>query len=665
MPDDRDRPDQPHAAEPAGLARQPLAPDEAHAMARALTAGRAAVAAVFDGYAGRGRNRRTADFKTLALGVTDLTEAAAKAFLAADRAGFFGPLLADLGARGLIDLRHATRVLSEARGAPDRAARLLVPQRAGGRSVTLEDFTPDMASWIGMETFVRGLMTAMRRTCMVVVGAPGSLAPITGTGFLVGPQTVLTNWHVLQHEIDPATGTAKDGSNARIACHFERVNDLQPAEVAFAVADWLVDFSPMDLAGVDPGKGYADMSALRPHALDYCAIRLSGAPGRLRGWYDLAQPGRLDDDRNLTFVIQHPAAGRMVAAATAGATLELPDRKFLLHRARTAQGSSGGLVLDHELNVIGLHHSATYEKATNTLIANRASCATAINAANPALGAALPEYDRIWRVLASDGPRAVIGRGRSVDILRRMATNPDQPILFVRGAGGSGKSFTADLLRATLLPEDHLVVSLTAAELPATPHALATSILNRAGAPASAIAALPQDGATHGTSAAWIRDALVPALASALTDLLATSATDGRSRILWLVLDNLDASDIPRTDARLLLDALYEAAPGLRILRILLIGLPGLASVNPAATITEPLPSPSDLREDDLANALGAILTECKVTALKEDLHLHARLALATADLLDVPDHPTSRLARVSDVLARVYLATAEEWKNR
>jgi hypothetical protein len=66
----------------------------------------------------------------------------------------------------------------------------------------------------------RGGLRARQRLCRVEVAIDGNPEAITGTGFLVGPSTVLTAYHVVSSLVD-AAGVATAGSERRLKVRFD------------------------------------------------------------------------------------------------------------------------------------------------------------------------------------------------------------------------------------------------------------------------------------------------------------------------------------------------------------------------------------------------------------------------------------------------------------
>ena len=652
-----------HAA-PAPSLTPALTAPEARILAAHIDGARPLVAAAYDDLARRSGDAGAADFKTVALGLQG-ADAHAAALLRVDQAGYLGAYLAELATRGLIDLNAALRARIPGSGpapgdppAPALPVERIMPQDAGGRRIVAQGWTMDMAEWVDMTALTIGMARAMRRTCLVRVGGD---TPTQGTGFLIGPQTVLTNWHVVHSLIDPTTGAARPGSDRQLSCDFEHLSQGVRAPHQ-AAESWLVDFSPLALNALGISASYPDMTGLRDHALDFCALRLAGAPGRMRGWYDLAQPGQIDSKAGLLFVLQHPKGEPQLVAVTTNATVARDEPAILRHHARTAPGSSGGLCLDHELRIIGLHHAeVSIPDATDTpqFDHNRAILARAIHDANPQLGAPDPAFDRICEL--ATGERVVIGRAETQRRLRAMAARTERPVLYLRGAPRSGKSFSAELLRDCVESGQHVIVTLSPAGLPASARDLAAKILDRAGARPDQIAALPQPDNPHGTDAAWLSSRLFPDFCKALYDLLQSGTAP--SRLLWLVLDQLGQGDIPQTSARDFLDRLYVEAQRSDRIRVLLIGLSApLPGLDPLLAATEDIAAPDNIDPQDIETCIAHLLTSRGIAPLPDEIRRHGQLIQAAADLLAETGASRPRLERLSDVLAGIYLKAARNW---
>lgn len=165
-----------------------------------------------------------------------------------------------------------------------------------------------------------------------------------GTGFLLGPDLVMTNYHVVAEAV-------KDPASARqLVMLFDY--KLLPDGTAFTGLEcrlkgdgpWLVDYSTED-------------------ELDYALLRAEGTPGQLpaggehgatqRGWL-VPTPLDLEPGEPL-IVIQHPEASRQ--KVTLGYVIGLqPDRGYVTHTANTLGGSSGAPCFNSDWELVALHH---------------------------------------------------------------------------------------------------------------------------------------------------------------------------------------------------------------------------------------------------------------------------------------------------------------------
>jgi hypothetical protein len=583
------------------------------------------------------------DFKTVALGIDDPVEAFTRALLAA--AGGAVPwhhiLLAELVAQGLID----PAVLVQG-SAP--SAVTLMPQNGDGTWLEPQAFTPAMMGVLPVADLLAAINLAARRLCLIKAGGN------QGTGFLIGPHTVLTNWHVMSGLIDSETGKARPGTDRDIQISFETLADNQ-GRPCQAAEDWLAGFSPLAKAGA-PLPPSPDGTFL-----DYCAIRLVGAPGRERGWYDLAQTGVLNDRTDAFFVFQHPAGVAQRAGVARDTVPEAED--FLQHQVWTASGSSGGLCLDHALRPVALHHGAVFDapdaNGRKKLLHNRAVRLASIHRARPDLGAPDPKLDRVARL--SDGSAAVLGRGATQATLRRMAVDASKPILVVRGDRQSGKSFTTLLLRESFPFGSMRIIRLSAEDLKAEAADLARLILERAGKDLAEIDAGFRNLASLTTGPATVADVFV----TMKTMLLGiASASPVQPYVLWLVIDQLDQVPLPGIGARSLLEKIYNDAALLAVMRVVLIGLTDvLTSVDPQTILTDRLDDPNLLKREEVEECLSGLMVAAGVVPASGEARRHAEIVLGATDALDPGARQSTRLAALSGLLAGVYIKAVDRWR--
>ena len=195
------------------------------------------------------------------------------------------------------------------------------------------------------------------RVCQVLVRGEAA-----GSGFLVGPQHILTNWHVTQ------TLGSQGGDGVAL---FDHKRDTQGTvvnsgrAVPFA-SEWKVASSgfatdPVELSPAGP----------EPGLYDYALVRLSepvgsqgigaDSSGDRRGSFALsARATPISADEPL-WVLGHPATPDaelpllLSFASPAGANLST-NLTRLRYKINTKRGSSGSVVLDHSFDAVALHH---------------------------------------------------------------------------------------------------------------------------------------------------------------------------------------------------------------------------------------------------------------------------------------------------------------------
>ena len=217
---------------------------------------------------------------------------------------------------------------------------------------------------------------ATREKCVCLIAVSTNAGTAHGSGFLVGPDLVLTNHHVIapllsRLESGHAPADVTDPSKVTVRFDYRALDDgttIHPGlEVALA-DDWLVDASPhsrIDLQDL-PKQGVPD-----PDELDYALIRLTMPVGELplllgeaepgakdRGWIELpSKPWPFPDHKSL-FIVQHPRGAPMKLAFDLDAKMEVnANGTRVLYRTKTEAGSSGSPCFNQFWEVVALHHA--------------------------------------------------------------------------------------------------------------------------------------------------------------------------------------------------------------------------------------------------------------------------------------------------------------------
>ncbi|MCY1036604.1 trypsin-like peptidase domain-containing protein [Corallococcus sp. BB11-1] len=185
-----------------------------------------------------------------------------------------------------------------------------------------------------------------RRVCRVELDGGRAL----GTGFLVAPDVVLTNSHVIEHRLVEALRVRFDLKvlPERIAVHPGRV---YPVTACLAQSP----HSPADLMHPRPREATRD-------ELDYAFLRIQDAPGedrlgdRPRGFIPLPPSPAPFTTGALALVVQHPKGRPMQVALDTFQALNRSHTR-ITYCTNTHPGSSGSPCFTQDLELVALHHS--------------------------------------------------------------------------------------------------------------------------------------------------------------------------------------------------------------------------------------------------------------------------------------------------------------------
>jgi hypothetical protein len=204
------------------------------------------------------------------------------------------------------------------------------------------------------------------RVCRIKIMTNEGL--INGTGFLVGPSVVLTNYHVMEPVILGEKGeTIVDElkalpSNVEVVFDYKRLPDnttFNKGVVYKLHADWLVHASPSSPLDELPPADH----------LDYALIRLAGAAGNdmiggigafgtPRGWITIPEIPYEFNETSPVFIMQHPKGSPLKLAFLPGGGVAVNGNQTRVrHRVNTDSGSSGSPCFSQNWDLIALHHS--------------------------------------------------------------------------------------------------------------------------------------------------------------------------------------------------------------------------------------------------------------------------------------------------------------------
>lgn len=238
------------------------------------------------------------------------------------------------------------------------AQQLGLTSTTAGRQ-TLEKLVSGNTTFVDVARWRTRLTRAELQVCRIDHHGQG-----VGTGFLVGPDLVLTNHHVLSGLID------QPHLRADWSCRFDLKlapdGDLvQPGSTVALAADWLVaaqPHSPADLVSPprdqEPTAGQLDFALLRlAHPVGDEAASGAGM-AEPRGWVDLGSAPAELSGLSTVAILQHPNSMPLKLALSFDQVVALnPPANRVRYTVPTHPGSSGSPVFDSDWNLVALHHS--------------------------------------------------------------------------------------------------------------------------------------------------------------------------------------------------------------------------------------------------------------------------------------------------------------------
>jgi hypothetical protein len=206
--------------------------------------------------------------------------------------------------------------------------------------------------------------------CAIAIG--DTIEDVKGTGFLVGPDLVITNWHVIQWVAEMENGKpVQKTTGDQIFCIFDHEEELLPKPpltgykagivVRGAQPTWLVHGRlSLKNDGSDEAEPMVDQ-------LDYAVIKLETPIGKARrrpgggprrGWLSLP-PAELNyfGTREL-LLFQHPGQLRLKWDKGPIVQLNPADSTRVWYEIWSAKGSSGGAAVDPRGRVYAIHNAS-------------------------------------------------------------------------------------------------------------------------------------------------------------------------------------------------------------------------------------------------------------------------------------------------------------------
>lgn len=222
-------------------------------------------------------------------------------------------------------------------GRADAATELANAASSGTEFTALERILEEN-NLMGVAFLRQGVRTA-RAICRVVIRAADGRVRGFGTGFMISPELMMTNNHVLESSESAASSTAQFGFLRDAAGRLQVPQEHSLAPGRFFVTDSDLDFS---IVAVNP------------------VARLGGQLAG-RGWLPLIrESGKATVGEPLN-IIQHPS-GRPMEVAVRENKLSNVAGSFLHYLTDTMRGSSGSPVMNDQWKLVALHHAGVPER---------------------------------------------------------------------------------------------------------------------------------------------------------------------------------------------------------------------------------------------------------------------------------------------------------------
>lgn len=212
------------------------------------------------------------------------------------------------------------------------------------------------AGFIDLPVLIEGLLKAEGTVCRIELPDHS-----TGTGFLVAPDKILTNHHVVKSVIDKLVDVEK----VAIRFDFKQLAsgaDVHPGTVHRLAGDPVL--STAEPSGIDEDPNRVD-DERDPGRLDYALLQLAEEAGseevgrrrgaRQRGWIQVEDQVAKPQVGDRLLIVQHPSL--LPLAVDAGHVLAYNrGRSRVRYDVNTIGGSSGSPVFDERMRLVALHH---------------------------------------------------------------------------------------------------------------------------------------------------------------------------------------------------------------------------------------------------------------------------------------------------------------------
>lgn len=449
---------------------------------------------------------------------------------------------------------------------------LLPPSDADHHKSELQAFTNYTHGFSDPITAINGLRNATRWTCKVYVNN----VP-TGTGVLIGPNLVLTAWHVLKPYFEKQGNKYVErktitGLFAEFNSIYDTVNGQNVQRTSEKIPshkDWWVGWCPCHDAELK--DEHPDPLGDLNNCWDYVIFRISKPIGTELNWAipDKTQP--IPNVREKVTVFQHPQQQAMTYDEDEIATLTPPDLSIVpglrfLHTANTTYGSSGGPVFNKNFNLIGVHQGV-WQKNETHVVNKGVPLSRIIDDMERRFGA-LPAPEgqdlKLFMITKPDGTvEPLIGTDDYQELLWASLVNGKKRLIILEGGRGMGKNLRIRLLDEIVKDSANLKLKLSASVF-SKMKALefVDHIAPFTGISTESITPLAK---YNTTSSAWLKDEVAYKVLQGLS-----AKRDNKN--VWIILTDLELHSIDGEHLKEFLMQLNEHLVSNEWLRIVLCG---------------------------------------------------------------------------------------------
>lgn len=410
-------------------------------------------------------------------------------------------------ARGLIS--SLANTLYRKMGSDDLVAAKFVPFAKDGTQDNQQAALAYRALMLQQSKLREFLVECEPRICMVFAPGPQGTASL-GTGFLIGPDCILTARHVVDFGIRGPGG----GIYERYCAVFDHVtgpalNNIKdiPAtarKVMFA-PNWQELLQARDVMPNDGGIANPNAEQIEQlkKNLDFAVIKLAepvGSESRYnnggsrRGWFSASAFTGPDLDQRI-IIPQHPMGFRQ--QIDFGRFKEkCPSETRIRYDTETAKGTSGAPCFNEKFELVGMHNAAYRPDGLDKW--NQAIRFDWIAPLLPPIDNSTPKpvAAQIWSA-SQTGSKPIFGRRLLIEWIDRAmsVTAPvvDQIFAAEGKIGKSGRAFSVEILREKLSVRSDPVVELgtALAPLPTTVEDIMATIVDQLALPPSVLADMP------------------------------------------------------------------------------------------------------------------------------------------------------------------------------